>query len=241
MSSRREQYDRLHHIAELRFPREDYRHFVEWLNIPRTSSHFTVLDIACGQGFFLEAARKMNPNLKVLGIDFSTAALQKAKTRSPDVVCASADCLPFPDSTFDYCTNLGSLEHFDNPLSGLREMFRVLKPTGKAMIIVPNRYYVGTLWRVLAYGEEDDQEQEGLTDFHTVSGWKELFLAANLDVTGVQPYNGVDHIAWYFKRKDGVITEFEKTTRQFLDTFIKPLIPLNLSQCFVFFLRRQPL
>lgn len=231
----------LHMSAELRFPVEDYPHFFEWLHVPNAPKTYKLLDIACGQGFFLEAATKRNPNIEVWGVDFSTTALKRAKTRSNKILCASAQMLPFAECTFDYCTSLGSLEHFENPVVALHEMYRVLKPSGKAMVVVPNRYYLGTIWRILAYGEENDQEQQGLTEFRTVSGWTQLFLQANLDVTGIQPYNGIHHIAWHFRRKDGVVTSFERTARQFLDTVVKPCIPLNLSECFVFFLRRQPI
>jgi len=240
VDSRRNEYDRLHQTAELRFPIEDYPHFFEWLHIPKNSGQYTLLDIACGQGFFLEAAAKLSSNVSLFGVDFSITGLNKARTRFSRVLCCMAESLPFPTSSFDYCTNLGSLEHMEHPEKVLSEMYRVLKPSGKAMVIVPNRYYLGNIWRVLAYGEEDDQEQEGVTEFRTLTAWEKLFLKANLDVTGVQGYNGVDHIAWYFKRPQNVITEFERSARWFLDVFVKPCIPLNLSQCFVFFLRRQP-
>jgi len=72
-----------------------------------------------------------------------------------------------------------------------------------------------------------------------VEEWKSLFLEGGLDVLGVQGYNGEDHIAWYFERKNGQAPEAEQHWRILLDTFVKPLIPLNLSQCFVIFLKRQ--
>jgi hypothetical protein len=119
-------------------------------------------------------------------------------------------------------------------------MRRIMRPTGKAMVIVPNAYYLGTVWRVMAYGEADDQGQEGVTDFRTINDWTAMMKTAGFDITGLRGYNGEHHIAWYFKRPDGVITDRERSWRAFLNTFVKPAIPLNLSQCFVYFLRRQP-
>jgi ubiquinone/menaquinone biosynthesis C-methylase UbiE len=236
-------YNTLHRTDPLRFPLEDYPIFYSWLNIPGDGKGLRLLDIACGQGFFLEAVEKGGSKLEVHGVDFSKIAIEKARerVRSAKVQLGSAYALPYPDKYFDYCVNLGSLEHFDLPENALQEIHRVLHPAGKTMVIVPNQYYLGTIWKVLAYGEGEDQGQEGITHFRTINSWTSLFLRNKLDVVGVRGYNGEDHIAWYFKRQEGKITEEEILWRTILNTFVKPWIPLNLSQCFVFFLRRQPL
>lgn len=239
---RQEVYNKLHQTEELRFPTDDYPVFYSWLNVPRNGEGLRLLDIACGQGFFLNAVEKTGSKIELHGVDFSEVALESARKRVTGAVVklASAYDLPYPDQFFDYCVNLGSLEHFDNPEKALQETHRVLKPNGKAMVIVPNQYYLGTIWKVYAYGEGEDQGQEGVTDFRTISGWTSLFFSQSLDVTGVKGYNGEDHISWYFRRRNNVITNEEMFFRSILDTFVKPGIPLNLSQCFVFFLRRQP-
>jgi SAM-dependent methyltransferase len=235
-------YDDLHQQEPLRFSLEDYPVFCSWLNVPCEGENLKLLDIACGQGFFLQVAEKCAPRLELHGLDFSQVALDFAAKRvsRTSLKKGSAYDLPYPDGYFDYCVNLGSLEHFDDPRRAMAEFGRVLKPTGKAMIIVPNQFYLGNIWRVYAYGEAEEQGQEGVTNSLTVKQWTRLLLDSGLDVTGTQGYNGDDHIAWYFKRRDGKMSEEERGWRIFLDTFIKPAIPLNLSQCFVFFLRRQP-
>ncbi len=235
-------YDRLHREAELRFPLEDYPAFVQWLDVPGRGDGFTLVDIACGQGFFLAEAARLLPGLALHGVDFSAVALEKARGRAgaADYHQAPAEKLPFADDSVDYCVNLGSLEHFADAAGALAEMRRVMRPAAKAMVIVPNAYYLGTVWRVMTYGEADDQGQEGVTEFRTINDWTAMMKLAGFDVTGIRGYNGEHHIAWYFRRPDGQITDRERQWRAVLNTFVKPLIPLNLSQCFVFFLRRQP-
>jgi len=235
-------YDSLHQESDLRFPLQDYPHFFDWLNLPCDSASLSLLDIACGQGFFLEAAEQRTQHVRLEGVDFSSVGLAKARARltRSHLVAGSAYDLPYPSETFDYVVNLGSLEHFTDPTAGLKEMGRVLKMNGKGLVIVPNRYYLGNLWRVYAYGEEDDQGQEGLCQFNTVRGWERHIKAAGLDPVCVRGYNGEDHIAWYFKRRSGTVAPPELMYRELLDTFVKPAIPLNLSQCFAFFVRRQP-
>jgi SAM-dependent methyltransferase len=241
-TARQEAYDRLHRDAELRFPLEDYPTFVDWLAVPDRGRGFTLVDIACGQGFFLAEAARLLPELTLHGVDFSSVALGKARSRVSSAAFhqSPAEQLPLPDASVDYCVNLGSLEHFADPMAALADMRRVMRPSAKAMVIVPNAYYLGTVWRVMTYGDADDQGQPEVTDFRTVNAWSMIIKDAGFDVTGVRGYNGEHHIAWYFHRPDGVITERERQWRAILNTFLKPLIPLNLSQCFVFFLRRQP-
>ena len=238
---RKKSYEALHKQEQLRFPLEDYPVFYSWLNVPGTGKNLRLLDIACGQGFFLREAESAS-ELSCYGIDFSSAAIKIAKQRlhRAELKEGSAYSLPFESDFFDYCVNLGSLEHFDQPEKSLSELRRVLKPSGKALVIVPNKFYLGTIWRAYAYGEDDDQGQEGLTNFRTIDGWNRLFLGCGLDVAGVRPYNGEHHINWYFQRPEGKVSEQEKQWRIVLNEFIKPAIPLNLCQCFVYTLRRQP-
>jgi SAM-dependent methyltransferase len=47
--------------------------------------------------------------------------------------------LAFPDETFDVIYSMGTIEHFADYDVAVREMFRVLKPGGRAIIGVPNK------------------------------------------------------------------------------------------------------
>jgi SAM-dependent methyltransferase len=48
--------------------------------------------------------------------------------------------LPFGDASFDAIYSMGTIEHFDETERAVEEMARVLKPGGRAIIGVPNRY-----------------------------------------------------------------------------------------------------
>src|SRR3569833_878938 len=50
-------------------------------------------------------------------------------------VCA----LPFQDNSFDLIYSMGTIEHFPEYAVAVREMFRVLKPGGTAIVGVPNK------------------------------------------------------------------------------------------------------
>lgn len=48
--------------------------------------------------------------------------------------------LPFADDSFDAIYSMGTIEHFDETEKAVREMARVLKPGGRAIVGVPNRH-----------------------------------------------------------------------------------------------------
>jgi SAM-dependent methyltransferase len=106
-----------------------------------------LLDIGCGTGATLDALRGWGT---VQGIDLSRLALGFSRQRGNDrVACASATGLPFSAETFDLVTALDVIEHLDDDVAGLREIWRVLKPGAAAILFVPA---FASLW-----GPNDDQ------------------------------------------------------------------------------------
>jgi SAM-dependent methyltransferase len=88
----------------------------------------TVLDVGCGRRpyektFFAGATR-------YVGTDYLS-------DRSNPEVISSALRLPFKDAAFDTVTSTEMLEHVPEPLAGLREMRRVLKPRGHLILSAP--------------------------------------------------------------------------------------------------------
>ena len=53
---------------------------------------------------------------------------------------ADLRALPFRDASFDAIYSMGTIEHFDETERAVKEMARVLKPGGRAIVGVPNRY-----------------------------------------------------------------------------------------------------
>jgi len=48
--------------------------------------------------------------------------------------------LPYPDNYFDFVYTMGTIEHIPQPIDAMREIYRVLKPGGRAVIGVPNKF-----------------------------------------------------------------------------------------------------
>ena len=94
-----------------------------------------ILDIGCGTGANLEMLSRFG---EAEGVDVSLEALSFCRARGlQNVREGAAEHLPHEDESFDLITGLDVVEHLDDDLAGLREMRRVLRPGGRALLFVP--------------------------------------------------------------------------------------------------------
>jgi len=114
----------------------------------------SALDVACGSGkLTAELARIAGPNGRVVGLDFSPEMLAIARLRHPGIEFMEGDALslPFEEASFDAATIAFGLRNLADPVRGLREMVRVLKPGGRAVVlefVKPPRGPVGAAYRI---------------------------------------------------------------------------------------------
>ncbi len=103
-----------------------------------------VLDIAAGAGDqTLDIAARVGVNGSVLATDLSPAILeiaqrnaQQAGHRNVETQAADGEDLMVPESSFDAAISRLGLMFFPNPGKGLQEMFKALKPGGRACTMV---------------------------------------------------------------------------------------------------------
>src|SRR3984893_2230285 len=94
-----------------------------------------ILDVGCGTGANLELLARFGD---AEGVDVSPGALDFCRQRGlKSVRQGEAESLPFPDASFDLVTGLDVVEHLDDDVAGLKEMWRVLRPGGRALLFVP--------------------------------------------------------------------------------------------------------
>lgn len=99
-----------------------------------------LLDVACGWGEFL--VRHAGGARRVAGLDLAAAKVALARERLADrieagtaeVVVGDAAQLPWPDGSFTAVTCIDAFPFFPDPAAVLAEMFRVLRPGGRAVV-----------------------------------------------------------------------------------------------------------
>jgi ubiquinone/menaquinone biosynthesis C-methylase UbiE len=116
-----------------------YKRVAKALNLQPEDS---LLEVACGGGRFLkDYASRVH---SVAGIDLSDVQIKMAKWRlrgriaagTAKIVQGDASQLPWDDNSFSVATTMGSFIGFPKPLESLKEMHRVLRPGGKAVVSI---------------------------------------------------------------------------------------------------------
>jgi len=98
----------------------------------------SALDVACGSGkLTAELARIAGREGRVVGLDFSPQMLEVARRDHPGIEFLEGDALklPFDEATFDASTIAFGLRNLSDPVAGLREMKRVVKPGGRSVVL----------------------------------------------------------------------------------------------------------
>lgn len=101
-----------------------------------------ILDIGCADGMFSKVVLDKSKARKLIGIDVlktSVAWANKhwAQTGKMKFMVGDAHQLKFPNETFDAVVALEVLEHVYHPLDVLKEIKRILKKNGYAVLLVP--------------------------------------------------------------------------------------------------------
>ena len=205
--------------------------FYQWVLDKLPTRHGKLLDVACGEGHMVRLAQRHG--LVSFGADFSLQAMLTAQRIAGDHIVAVADGeeLPFDSRTFDYVTNLGSLEHFVSPARGLQEMHRVVKPDGYVLLLLPNSYYwLDIVWHVWRTGYPVSHSQT-IERFATFGEWRSLLEENRFVVVQAHKYN----LCWPASLAD--LNWYARSPRKLVYPLLSPLTPFQLAYSFLFLCR----
>ena len=126
---------------------EEHRYTKEW-HIPLAagfsqSKNLNVLEVGCGLG--TDGAQFAKAGAIYTGVDLTDAAVDLARKRFelfqlPGTFrVADAEGLDFPDNSFDIVYSHGVLHHTPDTAGAIKEVHRVLKPGGRAVVMLYHR------------------------------------------------------------------------------------------------------
>jgi SAM-dependent methyltransferase len=138
-----------------------------------------LLDVACGAGLLLRAARARG--VRAIGIDLSRVA---AGLAGKGASVGNAELLPYRDESFDCITCIGSLERMIDREAVLREMQRVARPGARFCVMVRNSRTL--TWKVHAdlLGRRN---AAGHQDAAGLEQWTAMFERLGFVVDGIHP------------------------------------------------------
>ncbi len=118
---------------------DEFRMWVRRVN-ETVAAGSRVLEVAPGPGFLsIELAK--SGKYQVTGLDISQTFVEIARKNAQDAGVqvdfrhGNAAETPFADETFDFIICTAAFKNFTQPVQAIAEMYRVLRPNGKALIV----------------------------------------------------------------------------------------------------------
>jgi 2-polyprenyl-3-methyl-5-hydroxy-6-metoxy-1,4-benzoquinol methylase len=108
-----------------------------------------LLEVGCGQGLFLEQAARAG--WQVQGVDLLVPVVELARRRGLPVFAGELHAAAFPPGSFDVVTMSEVIEHVIEPVPLMREVARVLRPGGVAVLGTGNAASWAARWRGAAW------------------------------------------------------------------------------------------
>jgi ubiquinone/menaquinone biosynthesis C-methylase UbiE len=127
---------------------EDGRHYIdqasrlhacnELKNKVHTKSA-VILEIGSSSGYLLREIKMSFPDSFLIGSDCIPEPLEKIAQKRPDIPLIQFDLVncPLPDKSVNVVIALNVLEHIKDDTAALKQIYRILKPGGYAIIEVP--------------------------------------------------------------------------------------------------------
>jgi SAM-dependent methyltransferase len=108
-----------------------------WSKFSKPVSEYRLLDVGCGAGALLASLSRY---AKVYGMDLTREACQFSKRKDIDVFQADVFQLPLKENHFNAVFALDLIEHIENELTALKQIYRVCLGGGIFILTVPAWY-----------------------------------------------------------------------------------------------------
>lgn len=113
-----------------------------------------ILDIGCGEGFFLESAKKRGWD--VHGTEFSSVYIPICKAKGISMEYGRLDISNYPEGSFDVITWFEVIEHINRPNEELEKFRHLVRVGGAVYLTTPNidslsRKILGPKWTAITF------------------------------------------------------------------------------------------
>lgn len=149
-----------------------------------------VLDLGARQGWFNKLFRELNFE-KIIAIDIDADALEINDANEKYILNLEWS-LPFNDNTFEYIYAAELIEHLDKRKEFLKEIYRILKPSGKLLLTTPNRnsaiaFFDRFIGRFIVNGKWNghDYSHKYVYDFYEI---KELLIEVGFKIIAQESF-----------------------------------------------------
>jgi SAM-dependent methyltransferase len=173
-------------------------------------AEINILDIGCSVGRWIGTLAERYPKATCWGIDYSYQMLKQAndfwvkgKEISIDLTekgfskktidgheltnlkfgLAKAENLPFDENSQDLIVNSFLIDRLENPMQGLAEMYRVLKPNGKLIVMTPLNFQKAAHWKTYFPPIKIENMLKNM-DFEILDWQEEIIINEPLDLRG---------------------------------------------------------
>lgn len=98
-----------------------------------------ILDVGCGDGFHLDLLAEFgSKSWKLCGIDVDERAAALGRSKGIDIEIGTLESSEFADNEFDLIFTVQTIEHVSDPSGFLSHIRRLLKPSGKLVVVTDN-------------------------------------------------------------------------------------------------------
>jgi ubiquinone/menaquinone biosynthesis C-methylase UbiE len=165
-----------------------------------------VVDVGCGEGVTLETIIRRYPEKSCIGVDGLKENLFICRAHGLTVMGGDVYQLPIKSESIDYILFLEVIEHLSDPEQAIVELQRILRPTGKLVMIFPNDN-VFKIARILTFRLKEAFYDPGHITQWTPAAAKEL---ANRHGFKVIEKRSIPFLFWPFSLHHLLILEKEK-------------------------------
>jgi len=114
-----------------------YRGLAAYLKvICRGRDRIRLLELGCSDGDLLEAVHG-NPRIFATGLDYNERDIAYCRSKGYDAIRSDLESASFPTDEFDVAVALQVVEHFQDPVRTVSEIYRILRPGGYFFAVMP--------------------------------------------------------------------------------------------------------